>query len=83
MLDILPLPSKGANPANHHDYEKGEQVMQNEQNAVTPENARYLPLQAAPVMRTVVNSAISSDAGVEASDYNDPVYFFLNWPASV
>jgi hypothetical protein len=56
--------------------------MQNEQNAVTPETAQHLPLQAAPVMRTVVNSAISSDAGVEASDYNDPSYFFLNWPVS-
>jgi hypothetical protein len=27
-----------------------------------------LPLQAAPVMRTVVNSAVSGDVGVEASD---------------
>jgi hypothetical protein len=57
--------------------------MQNEQNASTSETTQHLPLQAAPVMRTVVNSAILSDAGVEASDYNDPVYFFLNWPASV
>lgn len=57
--------------------------MQNEQNAVIPETTRHLPLQAAPVIRAVVNSAISGDAGVEASDYNDPVYFFLNWPASV
>ncbi|MGH9445973.1 MAG: hypothetical protein ACRD3O_09620 [Terriglobia bacterium] len=57
--------------------------MQNEQKTVTPDATQQLPLQAAPVMRTVVNSAISSEGGVEASDYNDPVYFFLNWPASV
>jgi hypothetical protein len=57
--------------------------MQNEQNEVTLENTPRLPLQSAPVMRTVVNSAISGNMGVEASDYNDPVYFFLNWPASV
>lgn len=56
--------------------------MQNEQNKISPENAQRLPLQAGPVMRAVVNSAISSDAGVEASDYNDPSYFFLNWPVS-
>jgi hypothetical protein len=30
--------------------------------------AQHLPLQAAPVMRTVVNSAISGDAGIEACD---------------
>jgi hypothetical protein len=57
--------------------------MQNEHNEVTLENTPRLPLQSAPVMRTVVNSAISGNMGVEASDYNDPVYFFLNWPASV
>jgi hypothetical protein len=56
--------------------------MQNAQIELNPENTQRLPLQAGPVMRTVVNSAISSDAGVEASDYNDPSYFFLNWPVS-
>jgi len=57
--------------------------MRNEQNETKLENTQRLPLQAAPIMRAVVNSALSSDTGVEASDYNDPVYFFLNWPASV
>ncbi len=42
-----------------------------------------LPVQAEPVSRRIVGAAISGDAGLEASDYNDPVYFFLNWPASV
>jgi hypothetical protein len=56
---------------------------ENEQGTVTLGARQRLPLQAAPIMRGLVSSAISSDAGVEASDYNDPVYFFLNWPASV
>lgn len=56
--------------------------MQNSLNELKPENTQRLPLQAGPVMRTVVNSAISSDTGMEASDYNDPSYFFLNWPVS-
>ena len=46
-------------------------------------NHQRLPQQSAPVMRRLLGSAISGEAGVEASDYNDPVYFFLNWPASV
>jgi hypothetical protein len=57
--------------------------MQNEQNEAKLEITQRLPLQAAPIMRTVVNSAISGNMGVEASDYNDPSYFFLNWPVSV
>jgi hypothetical protein len=57
--------------------------MENERNETRLEDTQRLPLQAAPVMRTVVNSAISGNLGVEPSDYNDPVYFFLNWPASV
>ncbi|MGH9445972.1 MAG: hypothetical protein ACRD3O_09615 [Terriglobia bacterium] len=57
--------------------------MQNDQNELKPENSQRLPLQAGPVTRTVANPAISGDAGVEASgDYNDPSYFFLNWPVS-
>jgi len=56
--------------------------MENEQNEIKSENTQRLPLQTGPVMRRVVNSAISSDTGVEASDYNDPSYFFLNWPVS-
>jgi hypothetical protein len=43
----------------------------------------HLPLQAEPVSRKAVGAAISGDAGVEASDYNDPVYFFINWPSAV
>ncbi len=42
-----------------------------------------LPSQSEPVIRTVVASVLSADAGAEASDYNDPSYFFLNWPTSV
>ncbi len=57
--------------------------MQNERRELTPETTLRLPLQAEPIVRTVVSSIVSGDAGVEASDYNDPVYFFLNWPASV
>ena len=56
--------------------------MKNEQDDVR-ESLHRLPSQAAPVLRSVVASAVSGEAGVEASDYNDPVYFFLNWPASV
>jgi hypothetical protein len=42
-----------------------------------------LPLQAAPVERGVLNEVRSGESGVEASgDYNDPEYFFLNWPVS-
>jgi hypothetical protein len=37
-------------------------------NGVGLELDQRLPLQAAPVMRTVVNSALSSDVGLEASD---------------
>lgn len=57
--------------------------MQNEQNKLNSEPTQHLPLQAPPVTRAVVNSILTCTAGLEASDYNDPVYFFLNWPASV
>lgn len=57
--------------------------MQDEQSEVKSKAAERFPLQAAPVMRTLVNSAISGDAGVETCDYNDPVNFFLNWPAAL
>lgn len=57
--------------------------MQNEQNEAMPETIRRFPVQAAPVMRTLVSSAVSGDAGVDACDYNDPTYFFLNWPAAL
>jgi hypothetical protein len=55
----------------------------NEQDAMRLGTRQRLPLQAAPITRGVVSSAISSDAGAEASDYNDPAYFFLNWPTAV
>jgi len=42
--------------------------MQNEENEVKVETAQRFPLQAAPVLRRVVNSAISGGAGVEACD---------------
>jgi hypothetical protein len=42
-----------------------------------------LPSQAEPVSRKAFGAAINGDVGVEASDYNDPAYFFLNWPSSV
>lgn len=58
--------------------------MEGDQNEVRPQETRRLPLQAGPVTRTVVNSTISRDAAVEAAgDYNDPEYFFLNWPVSL
>jgi len=41
------------------------------QDEVKSETTQRLPLQAAPVMRAVVNSAISGDAGVEACDNNN------------
>lgn len=44
---------------------------------------QHLPSQAPPVVREVAGSAMSASAGVEANDYNDPVYFFLNWPSSL
>jgi hypothetical protein len=37
-------------------------------NEAEPEVTQRLPLQAAPVARTVVNSAISSDREVQACD---------------
>jgi len=42
--------------------------MRNEENEVKVETAQRFPLQAAPVLRRVVDSAISGGAGVEASD---------------
>lgn len=57
--------------------------MQSDRNEAKLEATERFPLQAAPVMRTLVNSGVSGDAGVQACDYNDPVYFFLNWPAAV
>ncbi len=55
-----------------------------EKDAATVEVVQRLPLQVEPVIRTAVGRSICGDAGVEASsDYNDPEYFFLNWPASV
>jgi len=47
------------------------------QDEVKSETTQRLPLQAAPVMRTVVNSAISGDAGVEACDM-DHINIFKN-----
>jgi len=45
------------------------------QTEVQSETTQHLPLQAAPVKRTVVNSAISGDAGVDACDNNNnPVW---------
>ena len=55
--------------------------MENKKSELNRESIQRLPPQAALVMRTVANSAISGGVGVEASDYNDPSYFFLNWPA--
>jgi hypothetical protein len=44
-------------------------------NEVEWETTQRLPLQAAPVVRSVVGSAISADAGVEACDNNNnPVW---------
>ena len=41
------------------------------------------PPQAEPVARTVVRSGLCADGGVEpCGDYNDPEYFFLNWPVA-
>jgi hypothetical protein len=57
--------------------------MKKEESIETMAIGERLPAQAAPVRRAVLGSAIATDGGVEASDYNDPVYFFLNWPASV
>jgi len=37
-------------------------------NETKPEATQRPPLQVAPVMRTVVNSAVSSDSQVEACD---------------
>jgi hypothetical protein len=54
-----------------------------ERNELNAEQTQRLPQQSAPVMRRLLGSAISGEAGVEASDYNDPSYFFLNWPSSV
>jgi hypothetical protein len=48
-------------------------------NEVQPETIQRLPLQAAPVMRAVVNSVISGDAGVEACDM-DHINIFKNCP---
>jgi hypothetical protein len=45
--------------------ENGEYIMRIEE---ALETTQRLPLQAAPVKRTVVNSTISFGAGVEASD---------------
>jgi hypothetical protein len=45
------------------------------QNDMQPETTQRLPLQAAPVMRTMVNSAISGDVGVEACDNNNNPMF--------
>jgi hypothetical protein len=53
---------------NCRDYKKGENIMRNEENEVKVETAQRFPLQAAPVLRRVVDSAISGGAGVEASD---------------
>ena len=38
------------------------------QNEMERDFNQRLPLQVAPVMRTVVNSAVSSDVGMHASD---------------
>jgi len=38
------------------------------QNPMNREVDQRLPLQVAPVKRTVVNSAVSSDVGMQASD---------------
>jgi len=51
---------------------RGEFIMQNE---VKTETTQRLPLQAEPVMRTVVNSAISGDLGAEACDNNNNPIF--------
>jgi hypothetical protein len=43
--------------------------------------AVQLPLQVAPVMRVIVQSAISSDAGLGASDFNNnemPINYFVH-----
>jgi hypothetical protein len=45
------------------------------QNEVKSETTQRLPLQTAPVMRTIVNSAISVDAGMEACDNNNNPMF--------
>ena len=55
---------------------EGEYIMQNE---VKSEATQRLPLQAVPVMRVVVNSAISSDAGGQACDM-DHINIFKNCP---
>jgi hypothetical protein len=47
------------------------------QDEVELEATQRLPLQSAPVTRTVVNSAISGDAGVEACDM-DHINIFKN-----
>ena len=44
---------------------RGEHIMQNK---VDVEVNQRLPLQVAPVMRTVVNSAVTGDVGLAASD---------------
>ena len=45
------------------------------QNEVKPETTQRVPLQAAPVTRIVVNSAISGDSGMVACDNNNnPVW---------
>jgi len=49
------------------------------QNGEQSETTQRLPSQAAPVMRTVVNSAISSDAGAETCDM-DHINIFKNCP---
>jgi hypothetical protein len=45
------------------------------ENELNSETTQRLPLQAAPVVRTVVGSAISADAGVEACDNNNNPIF--------
>ena len=45
------------------------------ENEVKVETTQRLPQQVAPVTRTVVNSAISGDAGVEACDNNNNPMF--------
>jgi hypothetical protein len=60
--------------------EHQENVMQHDGSAVETATSQHLPPQAEPVSRKAAGAAISGDAGLEASDYNDPTYFFLNWP---
>jgi len=44
-------------------------------NEVKSETTQRLPLQAAPVVRSVVNSPIFGDAGIEACDNNNNPMF--------